>query len=364
MYLYDIVDDRKQFNIEATSFKLNLSNYKYFDNYVVSDELLPAKFSSVRMTYKLIREVDQAYILETLEDFVKNNSYKKVFFHSNYLTDKKLKDLLFSLKKRLKFHFDTTSNTFKITKSGFFKGKSTQLNLIRYSGKLYLFNLIDCDNVSRLEMFDYKKPFREQKQGMMPPKLAWFMINIFNEAKCLFDPFCGTGTTLMLCNLLGMNSKGSDILPENITGTNQNIDYICNKLSLENKVESVDCIDALKLTSKDLDGVDFICTEGFLGKPKSGKESAKDIITEVNNLSDFYIKFFKNLSEVKNQPLTVVITFPVVKSSGKLYFLNKLFDKLSETGFRQVNLSNKNKDYLYKRADQKVLRQVVMLKST
>ena len=50
--------------------------------------------------------------------------------------------------------------------------------------------------------------------AMMIPQVARRIIkNYGNKARILFDPYCGTGTSLVEANLVGMNAIGTDINP-------------------------------------------------------------------------------------------------------------------------------------------------------
>lgn len=50
--------------------------------------------------------------------------------------------------------------------------------------------------------------------AMMIPQVARRIIkNYDNKARILFDPYCGTGTSLVEANLVGMNAIGTDINP-------------------------------------------------------------------------------------------------------------------------------------------------------
>ena len=49
---------------------------------------------------------------------------------------------------------------------------------------------------------------------MMIPQIANRLINIYGKkAKTLFDPYCGTGTSLVEANLKGINAFGTDLNP-------------------------------------------------------------------------------------------------------------------------------------------------------
>jgi len=58
----------------------------------------------------------------------------------------------------------------------------------------------------------------------MPDKLArWLIQNFTKEGDLIYDPFCGTGTTLVQSKLLGRNYIGSDVVQECVDITNQTL---------------------------------------------------------------------------------------------------------------------------------------------
>lgn len=361
MFLYDVVNDYKQFEIEAYQLGIDITDAKNDFGFVGTKAEFPVKPASVRFVYKILKPLMNSDFKSELLEFIQAKPFKKYFVNSNVLSKKEILTQVYDIKKSQKFHFDANINSFVVSKQGFFKGKIAVLGVIRFDRKFYFCELVDADNVSRLEMFDYKKPYRKQRQGMMPPKLALFMLNCLHDAKVIFDPFCGTGTTLMLCNLIGKSFKGSDILQENIDGSIENLNYIQAKLNLQKLQLDIFESDANKLTLNDLKGVNAICSEGFLGKPKAGNESIPELVKESNELADFYIKFLENLADKVPSGFPICMTFPVFKSKDKLVFMHKLFDELESIGFHKEKLHPKYADYLYSRDDQRVLRQVVRI---
>jgi len=50
--------------------------------------------------------------------------------------------------------------------------------------------------------------------AMMIPQIARKLIELYGKnAKLLFDPYCGTGTSLVEVNLAGLNAIGTDFNP-------------------------------------------------------------------------------------------------------------------------------------------------------
>ncbi|MBT5346258.1 hypothetical protein HOJ01_03580 [bacterium] len=362
MYFYDACGDTKQFDIET--YNLGFTDLVYQEDFKLlsSETLVQPKPASVRCIYKVIKKLDNSDFKSELVNFIKNNPFKKYFINSNLLSKKEILTQLYDVKKSVKFHFDADVNTFLLSKRGFFKQKVAVLALMRFDRKFYFCELIDADNVSQLEMFDYKKPYRKQRQGMMPPKLALFMLNLLGkDVKSVYDPFCGTGTTLMLALKNGLSFKGSDISEDNIPGSLENLEYISNKFDVDYDSNSVFQKDALKISSEDLKGISSICSEGFLGKPKAGNEELIDLVRESDNLADFYLDFLENLSGKIESGFPIVMTFPVYKTEKRLVFMDTLYNNLKDIGFKQVKLHPKHMSYLYSRDDQRVLRQVVKI---
>ena len=82
-------------------------------------------------------------------------------------------------------------------------------------------NFIQRTNKTVDESWDFRKSNTKEfthcfhpYPAMMIPQVARRIIkNYGNKAKILFDPYCGTGTSLVEANLVGMNAIGTDINP-------------------------------------------------------------------------------------------------------------------------------------------------------
>jgi tRNA (guanine10-N2)-dimethyltransferase len=85
---------------------------------------------------------------------------------------------------------------------------------------------------------DFGRPGRDDKSGMLPPKLALMMINVSGIQKpeqTLLDPFCGSGTILTEALLLGYQTIiGTDISSKAIEDTQKNIDWAKHTLNIAN----------------------------------------------------------------------------------------------------------------------------------
>ena len=127
---------------------------------------------------------------------------------------------------------------------------------------------------------DVEKPFRPQRRGMMPPKLARQMINLSRTLKTrkMLDPFCGSGVTLIEGLSLCLEVAGSDNRDAAIRQTRKNVDWFIESTRgiPPEKILFIDRLDARQLSSK-LEPLSFDCVvaEGDLGPPLRGRLSRK-----------------------------------------------------------------------------------------
>ena len=81
---------------------------------------------------------------------------------------------------------------------------------------------------------DYQRPARDEKQGMIPPKVAQIMLNLSGAktGESILDPFCGIGTIIQEGILLGYKMLGSDINKKAIKGSEQNLEWFRNRYKI------------------------------------------------------------------------------------------------------------------------------------
>ncbi|OGY87697.1 MAG: hypothetical protein A2458_03610 [Candidatus Kerfeldbacteria bacterium RIFOXYC2_FULL_38_9] len=176
---------------------------------------------------------------------------------------------------------------------------------------------------------DYGRPRRDQKSGMLPPKIARIMLNIASPqpSATILDPFCGSGTILTEALLLGYkNISGSDLNPKAIADTKQNLAwsnlpsiplYLTDIKNLEEKIkkESIDCV----------------VTEGYLGKPQPQNPQQ-----EREQLTFFYQEVFANLKKILKPNACLVIALPAWRNQQKLLTL-PLSQTLHKMGYQSFH---------------------------
>ena len=132
---------------------------------------------------------------------------------------------------------------------------------------------------------DYGRPRRDDRGGMLPPKLARMMVNLARVPKggALLDPFCGSGTVLMEAALATDAGRimGSDIAQRCIQDTQANNDWLISENLLDrgaNQKFSVFQSDARQIDKKiPPRSVDAVVTEGWLGPPLRGDETEEHL---------------------------------------------------------------------------------------
>lgn len=390
-------------------FKSILAVYKNFvlvESEQVLDQQFLDRMGSIIEIYEVYCELpftdNQETIVDSIfEDLKEFELDSKVTYalSSNFLHNELKLQTLKKVKKNLKNSEHSSRFIENVTAASLKDAGTLNVNLHVYGVYNFKINLEKSvllvgklqaiQNIDKYALRDYSRPYRSAKLGMLPPKLSQIMINLAtatgNElstksSKLVYDPFCGTGTVLMESLLMGHSAQGSDIQEVNIVGTNANIEWLASETGVNvAKVSRVFELDATKISPADLKDVDCIVTEGFLGVPKQGNEASPALLNELEELGVLYFDFLsavaKAFKDLKRDLLTVVLTLPVYKGNGadekKNFFIENLVEKLPTLGYSVSALVPDNsfgqkykESVLYKRNDQKVLRQVYRLTLT
>lgn len=168
---------------------------------------------------------------------------------------------------------------------------------------------------------DFGRPRRNAKQGMLPPKLSRMMLNLSGinlSTATVLDPFCGSGTILMEAALLGAKSLiGSDINEEAVADTEENFTW------LEAQGVSVPPVQLVGASAQTVaphiepTSVDLIVTETYLGRPRKGTETKKEVDDAVAYVANLYLESFTALLPTLKSGATLVIASPVHTFDGK-----------------------------------------------
>lgn len=216
----------------------------------------------------------------------------------------------------------------------------------------HLAEVVAVQDIDAYSKRDYKKPFRDMKVGMLPPKLAQIMINLTGSDGTIWDPFCGGGVLIMEGLLMGYPMLGSDINAKTLEGAKKNVEWI--KKEFDANAEAYLFVhDATKpLPDKKFDA---IACEGYLGPPQSRLKLKREFVGIIGELSELYRSFFKSL-KAGSFDGPVVIALPFYKTREGELSLDEVIREIEKMGFKK-DLSLK-----YARKDQIVGRHILLFR--
>lgn len=239
--------------------------------------------------------------------------------------------------------------------------KPGHIELIKYGNRW--FSLLGVQNINAYRDRDQKRPARDAKVGMLPPKLAQILINLCGPLKpgaTILDPFCGTGVVLQEALLMGYHIYGTD-------KDERMVDYA--KKNLEWLMESWQSFPQRTLSTADATDftwqqpIDAVAFEGYLGPPMSQIPADIKMKSVISDLLPLYYHTLRNLSSQLRPGTPVVLAIPAwLRENGHYQRLN-ILDEVTKMGYNVVKYNNlSQKDLLYYRDGQIVAREIIVLR--
>ncbi len=254
----------------------------------------------------------------------------------------------------------------------------------------YIGRTLAVQPFKELSRRDYGRPVRDDRSGMLPPKLAQIMINLavntdghglftdkHRSRMTLLDPFCGSGTVLTEAALMGYgNLIGCDKSEKAVADTRQNFQFtISNFQSIFNESISNDTVrifqcDVRKLSQQiKLNSIDAIVTEPYLG-PQRIKWNKENLKKTIKDLEQLYYEGILQFIKALRPGGRVVMIWPVFKAQDTVFLSAK--NILQKSNFKIVNpLLNFNQNNIikltnrrtmvYGRERQRIWREIVIL---
>jgi len=256
---------------------------------------------------------------------------------------------------------------------------------------------------------DFGRPKRDDRNGMLPPKLAQILINLACKPvdASIYDPFCGSGTILQEALFMGYRSLyASDIEPKNIDDTKTNLEWLFQAYGMPRIAEeNIFVSDVLNLThplknpkafvipakagiqetqggdgslglrpgmtieNKNDNLADAIIGEGNLGEPTRRTKAQAQKDTE--NLAGFYLEALPNLAKSLKHDGKIVLAIPFFVVDKEYHYLD-ILDKLKEISLEVINPIPAGIDVklhgrgnlTYSRPDQFVGREILILQKS
>ena len=247
--------------------------------------------------------------------------------------------------------------------------KKVELNFIKTSDQasLCVGRTIYIQDIDAYTFRDRRRPRRDARNGMLPPKLAQTMINLAVHASKsgqiqganLLDPFCGTGVVLQEAALMGMDVFGTDLNPDMVNNTKVNINWLNRVLHLD-VVPNLAIGDATTFDWKSWaspDKINLVATETYLGRAYTTPPAADELKYNITACNIIIDKFLANISKQLPSGCGLCIGVPVWFVRDHIHHLPCTNRLDSHRFINQADGAN----LIYHRPDQIVGRELLVL---
>lgn len=267
-----------------------------------------------------------------------------------------------------------------------------ELIVLADKSDLWIGRTVAAQDVKAYTLRDVQKPVRDTTVGLLPPKLAQMLLNfgeyLMSDKRqaigdkgskssrfplpasrlTIFDPFCGTGVIPLEALIRGQSVLASDISLKAVNGTTKNVEWAQKiyKLAKKEPVCDVWKQDATRPFVLKRPP-DVIVTEGTLGPALTDRPTIKEVEGLRKKADDLTIAFLKNCA-ASLPGIPIVMTVPVWYAQKKMIHLEKVWQAAAELKYAPVLPPHTDPaipghfSLLYRRSDQFVGREIVMLK--
>lgn len=330
------------------------------------------------------------------KDYFKEYSGKKQFGLSIYLLDptikafgeprklgmfikKGLQDEGASLRACLPDYNSLALASVVVTKNLLLQ-KGAEIIVIAGIDRVYVGKTLSVQDFEDYGRRDYQRPVRDEKVGMIPPKVAQIMINFSRTPKneLILDPFCGMGSIIQEGILLGYKVFGSDIAKFAISSSEKNLEWFRNRYKVAPGKYRLELADVAKV-SEVFKGEKFasVVTEGSLGPMYGTMPKQPEIDKNFADLKGMWLSAFKEFKKMLPTGARVVICLPAYKKQfvpkgedayvmfPSVDFIEKLGYSIEDKFPEQVKkimpflkITERN-SMIYDRKDQTVAREII-----
>ncbi|OGE96107.1 MAG: hypothetical protein A3E98_02575 [Candidatus Doudnabacteria bacterium RIFCSPHIGHO2_12_FULL_48_11] len=255
--------------------------------------------------------------------------------------------------------------------------KGAEIVVVSGTQRVFIGKTISVQNYEDYGRRDYQRPARDEKAGMIPPKVAQSMINLggnFKPLDYVLDPFCGSGTILQEATLLGLRVVGSDLDSKAIENSEKNLEWFRNRYHIaigRYKLFQSDAAEiSLQLPKFDIKA---IITEGTLGPIYGQVPKKTEMAANFKMLTKLYSQVFKEFAKFLQSGCRVVMCLPAYKLRASEYEYMPSIDFALTSGYTVVDPLPKDiaKKYkflkitergstVYDRKDQVVAREIII----
>jgi tRNA G10 N-methylase Trm11 len=188
---------------------------------------------------------------------------------------------------------------------------------------------------------DYQRPVRDEKQGMIPPKVAQVMLNLSNAktGETLLDPFCGIGTIVQEGLLLGYRMLGSDLNKNAVKGSELNLEWFRNRYKVAPGKYHLETADATQI-AKLLAGqkIAGVVTECTLGPVYGEFPKTSEIEQNFRDLEALYKACFEEYSKFLESKSRIIMCIPAYRKNKEDYIKFPSLDFAAHLGYNLIDI--------------------------
>jgi tRNA G10 N-methylase Trm11 len=258
-----------------------------------------------------------------------------------------------------------------------------ELVIIKDSRQTLIAQTIKVQDIELYSQRDQRRPMRDAKIGMLPPKLAQIILNLAAgllpadklESICeipegqdlprpdlgqtILDPFCGSGVVLQEALLMGYGIYGTDINKRMVDFAGKNIDWLNSKFKLGNFSAFFEVADATDYKWKH--DFDFVASETYLGRPFTSLPSDGVLAQTMGDCNLIIGKFLKNIYAQLRPGTRLCLAIPAWQMKNGEFKYLPLIDQIEDFGYNEVSFEHGGHNLLYFRSNQIVARQLLVI---
>lgn len=379
-----VVETDKPLNAETFQARLGgtIKIIRLFDTFQKKGKEFPSQVLTSYFTFKRIKDYLHEYVgkkqfgvsIYSLDPAVR---FREETARIAFLIKKVLQDQAQSVRAVLPQFPSQVLSSVQVTENQLLQ-KGAEVVVISGNQRMFVGKTIAVQNYEDYGRRDYQRPARDEKVGMIPPKVAQTMINLATPLKPLdfiLDPFCGSGTILQEAILMGYRAIGSDIEQKMIENSEKNLEWFRNRYDVAPNRYKLFAANAAEISIQlPKQKVAAVVTEGTLG-PIYGKVPKKpEMQNNFKTLAKLYDQVFKEFKKFLPEGSKVVISLPAYKLNMSDYEFMPNLDFISQNGYTVSDplpqyLTAKykflkvtpRKSIVYDRNDQVVAREILVI---
>jgi tRNA (guanine10-N2)-dimethyltransferase len=282
-----------------------------------------------------------------------------------------------------------------------------ELVFIKDGNKTVVAQTVKAQDIDSYTLRDRKRPKRDARVGMLPPKLAQILINLAAgrlpedklENICgiapgqpiprallnrtVLDPFCGTGVVLQEAALMGYDVYGTDLEPRMVEYTKTNLAWLNTEYHLEGAYDFRFVPGDATVTRWE-HPIDLVASETYLGRPFTVVPPAEVLAQTAADCNQIIKKFLVNIHAQLKPGTRLCLAVPAWnlrpknpeqgtpngatapaangnRSTGNFKHL-PLIDSLEQLGYNRISFEHAGSaPLLYYREDQITARELIVL---